>query len=221
MISIFLDLLEDYMEVFINDFIGYVESFEAGLDNLSYVLRRCIDNNLILNFEGIVLGHLVLARGIEVDKAKVNIISSLSNTASVLKVRSFLGHAVFIGNLSRILVKSPCLYPSCYRRMWTLYLTNPTWTTKLGVSIRVDMRCIQLHTRSHPRTKSRQATTCYCLCISDHRSSPSQLYHYKKGVLEIIFALEKFRSYLIGSKIIVFSDHAVLKFLLKKPDAKP
>ncbi|RDX98082.1 Tf2-11, partial [Mucuna pruriens] len=43
----------------------------------------------------------------------------------------------------------------------------------------------------------------------------------KKEVLAIVFALDKFRSYLLGSKIIVFSDHAALRFLLKKPDAKP
>ncbi|RDY11579.1 Retrovirus-related Pol polyprotein from transposon 17.6, partial [Mucuna pruriens] len=42
----------------------------------------------------------------------------------------------------------------------------------------------------------------------------------EKELLAIMFALNKFRSYLLGSKIIVFSDHAALKFLLKKSDAK-
>ncbi|XP_042461420.1 uncharacterized protein LOC122045316 [Zingiber officinale] len=37
----------------------------------------------------------------------------------------------------------------------------------------------------------------------------------------IIFALDKFRSYLLCSHVIVFSDHAALKYLLKKPDEKP
>ncbi|RDY09978.1 Retrovirus-related Pol polyprotein from transposon 17.6, partial [Mucuna pruriens] len=91
MISIFSDLLEDCMEVFMGDFTVYAESFEACLNNLSRVLRRCIDSNLVLNFEkchfmvteGIVLGHLVSARGIEVDKAKIDVISSLPNPASV------------------------------------------------------------------------------------------------------------------------------------------
>ncbi|RDY10222.1 Retrovirus-related Pol polyprotein from transposon 17.6, partial [Mucuna pruriens] len=36
-----------------------------------------------------------------------------------------------------------------------------------------------------------------------------------------LFALDKFRSYLLGSKIIIFFDHATLPFLLKKLDAKP
>ncbi|RDX62172.1 Retrovirus-related Pol polyprotein from transposon 17.6, partial [Mucuna pruriens] len=43
----------------------------------------------------------------------------------------------------------------------------------------------------------------------------------EKELLAIVFALDKFRSYLLGSKIVVFSDHAALRFLLKKLDAKP
>ncbi|RDX86932.1 Retrovirus-related Pol polyprotein, partial [Mucuna pruriens] len=43
----------------------------------------------------------------------------------------------------------------------------------------------------------------------------------EKELLAIVFALDKFRSYLLGSKIIVFSNHATLRYLLKKPNAKP
>ena len=43
----------------------------------------------------------------------------------------------------------------------------------------------------------------------------------KKELLAIVFALENFRSYLLGSKVIVFSDHAVLKYLLSKKESKP
>lgn len=45
--------------------------------------------------EGIILGHLVSARGIEVDKAKVEVISKLPPPINVKGVRSFLGHACF------------------------------------------------------------------------------------------------------------------------------
>ncbi|RDX79479.1 Retrovirus-related Pol polyprotein from transposon 17.6, partial [Mucuna pruriens] len=43
----------------------------------------------------------------------------------------------------------------------------------------------------------------------------------EKELLAIVFALDKFRAYLLGSRIIVFFDHAALRYLLKKPDAKP
>ena len=43
----------------------------------------------------------------------------------------------------------------------------------------------------------------------------------EKELLAIIFALEKFRSYLLGAKVIIFSDHATLKYLLHKKEVKP
>ncbi|RDX82419.1 Retrovirus-related Pol polyprotein from transposon 17.6, partial [Mucuna pruriens] len=103
MTSIFSDLLQDCMEEFMDNFTVYANSFDACLDNLSKVLARCIDTNLVLNYEkchfmvieGIVLGHLISNRVIEVDKSKIDIITSLPNPASVQEVRSFLGHAGF------------------------------------------------------------------------------------------------------------------------------
>ena len=38
--------------------------------------------------------------------------------------------------------------------------------------------------------------------------------------MAVVFALDKFRSYMIGSKIVVFTDHSMLKYLLSKNDAK-
>ncbi|RDX84917.1 Retrovirus-related Pol polyprotein from transposon opus, partial [Mucuna pruriens] len=87
------------------------------------VLKRCINTNLVLNFEkyhfmvteGIVLGHLVSNRGIEVDKSKIDIITSLPNPNSVREVRSFLGHAGFyrrfIKNFSKLALPLSRLLP--------------------------------------------------------------------------------------------------------------
>ncbi|GJU75818.1 reverse transcriptase domain-containing protein [Tanacetum coccineum] len=66
-------------------------------------LQRCEDTNLCLNWEkshfmvkeGIVLGHKISKNGIEVDKAKVNVIAKLPHPTTVKGVRSFLGHAVY------------------------------------------------------------------------------------------------------------------------------
>ncbi|RDY07759.1 Retrovirus-related Pol polyprotein from transposon 17.6, partial [Mucuna pruriens] len=104
----------DCMEVFMDEFTVYADSFDACLENLSMVLKRCIETNLVLNFEkchfmvteGIVLGYLVSNKGIEVDKSKIDIITSRPNPASVREICSFLGHAGFyrrfINNFSKI-----------------------------------------------------------------------------------------------------------------------
>ena len=101
--SIFSDYVENIIEVFMDDFTVYGDSFDKCLDNLTLVLKRCIDTNLVLNWEkchfmvnqGIVLGHVISEKGIEVDKSKIDLIRSLPPPTSVREVRSFLGHAGF------------------------------------------------------------------------------------------------------------------------------
>jgi hypothetical protein len=63
----------------------------------------CKEKNLVFNWEkchfmvkkGIVLGHVISQRGIEVDKAKVDLISNLPPPCTVKEIPSFLGHAGF------------------------------------------------------------------------------------------------------------------------------
>jgi hypothetical protein len=43
----------------------------------------------------------------------------------------------------------------------------------------------------------------------------------EKELLVVVFAIDKFRSYLVGAKVIVYTDHAALKYLLTEKDAKP
>jgi len=67
------------MEVFMDDFSVYGKTFDGCLENLEKVLQRCKEVDLVLNWEkchfmvreGIVLGHKVSERGIEVDRAKI------------------------------------------------------------------------------------------------------------------------------------------------------
>ena len=67
-----------------DDFSVYGQSFEGCLSNLEMVLERCVKVNLVLNWEkfhfmvrrGIVLGHIVSDKGVEVDKAKIEVIEN-------------------------------------------------------------------------------------------------------------------------------------------------
>ena len=91
------------MEVYMDDITVYGRNFEECLTNLEAILQRCIEKNLVLNWEkchfmvnqGIVLGHIISCRGIEVDKAKIELISQLPSPVNVKTVRQFLGHAGF------------------------------------------------------------------------------------------------------------------------------
>jgi hypothetical protein len=86
-----------------DDFSVFGDSFDDCLTNLEKVLSRCEEKNLVLNWEkchfmitnGIVLGHIVSSKGIEVDKSKIELIANLPTPKSVKDVRSFLGHAGF------------------------------------------------------------------------------------------------------------------------------
>ena len=103
MMSMFSDLVEEVMEIFMDDFIVYGSSFEQCLNNLETVLQRCKDKQLALNWEkchfmvteGIVLGHKISATGLEVDQSKISIIKTLAPPTIVKGIRSFLGHARF------------------------------------------------------------------------------------------------------------------------------
>ncbi|RDX74840.1 Retrovirus-related Pol polyprotein, partial [Mucuna pruriens] len=216
MTSIFSDLLQDCMEVFMDDF---------TLENLSKVLRRCVDTNLVLNFQkchfmvtkGIMLGHLVSNRGIEVDKSKIDIIPSIPNLASVREVRSFLGHVGFyrrfIKNFSKLALPLSRLLQK-------------------DVDFNFDQPCIEAFQELKNRLTSAPILQApnwdlpFELMCDASNSTLGAILSQRAGaglpeLLAIVFALDEFRSYLLDSRIVVFSDHVALRYLLKNPDAKP
>ncbi|GJS04877.1 reverse transcriptase domain-containing protein [Tanacetum coccineum] len=88
---IFHDIIEETMEVFMDDFSVFGDSFSSCLSHLDKMLKRCEDTNLVLNWEkchfmvkeGIVLGHKISKFRIEVDKAKVDVIDKLPHPTPV------------------------------------------------------------------------------------------------------------------------------------------
>nr|GFC03040.1 reverse transcriptase domain-containing protein [Tanacetum cinerariifolium]GFC03080.1 reverse transcriptase domain-containing protein [Tanacetum cinerariifolium] len=91
MLAIFYDMVEKTMEVFMDDFSVFGNSFENFLSCLDKMLQRCEDTNLSLNWEknhfmvkdGIVLGHKISKNKIEVDKPKINVIAKLPHPTTV------------------------------------------------------------------------------------------------------------------------------------------
>ncbi|GJR93574.1 reverse transcriptase domain-containing protein [Tanacetum coccineum] len=245
MLAIFHDMVEKTMEVFMDDFSVFGNSFQNCLSRLDHMLQRCEDTNLSLNWEkshfmvkeGIVLGHKISKKGIEVDKAKIDVIAKLPHPTTVKGIRSFLGHAGFyrrfiqdFSKISRPMThllekNTPFIFSDdCIRAFQTLkdrlteapILIAPNWDLPfelmcdasdfaigavLGQRHEKHFRPIHYASKTLIEAQTNYTTT-------------------EKELLAIVYAFEKFRSYLIMNKSIVHTDHSALKYLFAKKDAK-
>nr|GEU32183.1 reverse transcriptase [Tanacetum cinerariifolium] len=186
---------------------------------------------------GIVLSHRISKKGIKVDKAKIDVISKLPHPTTVKGIRSFLGHAGFyrrfIKDFSKIsrpmthlLEKNASFVFSddCVQAFRTLkeklteapILIAPDWDQPfelmcdasdfaveavLGQRIEKYFRPIHYASKTMTEAESNYTTT-------------------KKEMLAVVYAFEKFRSYLIMNKSIVYTDHSALKYLFAKKYAQ-
>ncbi|GJU84298.1 reverse transcriptase domain-containing protein [Tanacetum coccineum] len=233
------------MEVFMDDFSVFGDSFSSCLANLDKMLKRCEDTKLALNWEkshfmvkeGIVLGHKISRKGIEVDKAKIDVISKLPHPTTVKGIRSFLGHAGFyrrfikdFSKISRPMThllekNTPFIFSEdCILAFQTLkkklteapILIAPNWDEPfeimcdasdyaigavLGQRIEKHFRPIHYASKTMTEAETNYTTT-------------------EKEMLAVVYAFEKFRSYLIMNKSVVYTDHSALKYLFNKKDAK-
>nr|GEX84085.1 reverse transcriptase domain-containing protein [Tanacetum cinerariifolium] len=209
MMVIFHDMSEQPMEVFMDDFLVF----------------------------GIVLGHKISKKGIEVDKAKIEVFSKLPHPTNVKGIRSFLGHAGFYQRfikdffkisrpMTHLLEKNaPFVFSDdCVQAFQTLkkklteapILIAPNWDqpfelmcdasdfavgTVPGQRIEKHFRPIHYASKMMTEAESNYTTT-------------------EKEMLAVVYAFEKFHSYLIMNKSIVYTDHSALKYLLAKKYAK-
>ncbi|XP_068323218.1 uncharacterized protein, partial [Pyrus communis] len=246
MLAIFSDMVERFIEVFMDDFSVFGSSFDECLNHLSLVLQRCQETNLVLNWEkcqfmvkqGIVLGHVISSQGMEVDKAKIDIITNMAAPTTVKGVRSFLGHAGFyrrfIKNFSMItrplcnlLAKDVVFHfdKACMDAFNTLKheLTSAPIIMAPDWSLPFELMCDASDYAIGAVLGQKVNKLPHVIYYASRTLNDAQLNYSttEKELLAIVFALEKFRSYLVGSKVIVFSDHAALRYLMKKKDAKP
>ncbi|XP_071923067.1 uncharacterized protein [Coffea arabica] len=214
------------------------------LCNAPATFQKCM-TNLVLNWEkchfmvdhGIVLGHVVSSKGIEVDRAKIDIISALPYPASVREVRSFLGHPIFyrrfikdfskIGaSLFQLLQKDMTfeLDNKCERAFDTLkkLLISPPIIQPFDWSLSFEIMCDTSDHAVRAVLGQKVGNAAHVIYYVSRALNGAQLNYStaEKELLAVIFALEKFRSYLLGAKIIVFSDYAALRYLMAKKDAK-
>ncbi|KAL1203436.1 putative mitochondrial protein [Cardamine amara subsp. amara] len=238
--SIFTDMIEDYMEVFMEDFSVYGSSFKVCLNNLCKILARCEEKHLVINWEkyhfmvrdGIALGHHVSEIWIEVDRTKIEVITGLQPPDCVKSVRSFLGHAGFyirfikdfskivrpltaflckdvkfeftdewlaaFEQIKRALISAPIVQPPdwdlpfevmCDANDFAVGAVLGQWKDK-------KLHAIYYASRTLNEAHKNYATT-------------------EKDLLAVVFTFEKFRNYLVGSKVIVHTDNSALKYLMQ------
>ncbi|KAK1678400.1 hypothetical protein QYE76_039248, partial [Lolium multiflorum] len=246
MSAIFHGFCENIVEVFMDDFSVYGNSFDSCLRNLDKVLQRCEETNLVLNWEkchfmvneGIVLGHKISERGIEVDRAKVEAIEKMPYPRDVKGIRSVLGHVGFyrrfikdfskiskpltnllqkdvpfvfdddckeaFETLKKALTTAPVVEPPDWNLPFEIMCDASDFTVGAVLGQRVDKKLNVIHYASKTLDAAQRnyATT-------------------EKELLAVVFACDKFRPYIVDSKVTIHTDHAAIRYLMEKKDAKP
>ena len=187
--------------------------------------------------QGIVLGHIISSRGIEVDKAKIELISKLPSSTNVKTVRQFLGPAGFYRRfikdfskiakpLCKLLDKDAKFFweKECQERFEEMksHLTNtpivlvPNW--QFPFEVMCDARDLAIGAVLGQREDGKPQVVYYA---SKTLNEAQRNYTTtKKELLAVVYALDKFRAYLVGSDIVIFTDHSALKYLLTKQNSK-
>nr|GEU41732.1 DNA-directed DNA polymerase [Tanacetum cinerariifolium] len=209
-----------------------------GLCNAPCTFQRCMmEKSHFMVKEGIVLGHKISKQGIVVDKAKVDVIYKLPHPTTIKGIRSFLGHAGFnhrfikdfskiVRPITRLLEKdTPFIFSQeCVDAFQTLKrkLTEVPILIALDCDMPFELmcdasdfaigavlgKCQDKHFRPiHYASKTMtEAESNYTMT--------------KKEILAVVYSFEKFRSYLILNKSIVYTDHSALKYLFGKKVSK-
>nr|GEX53674.1 hypothetical protein [Tanacetum cinerariifolium] len=214
---------------------------ESCLSHFEKMLKRCEDTNLCLNWEkshfmvkeGIVLGHKSSKQGIEVDKAKVDVISKIPHPTTIKGIRSFLGHAGFYRRfiqdfskiarpMTRLLEKdTPFIFSQeCIDAFQTLKrkLTEAPILIALDWDMTFELMCdasdfaigVVLGQRQDKHLRPiHYASKTMTEAESNYTTT-------KKEILAVVYAFEKFRSYLILNKSIVYTDHSALIICMQR-----
>ncbi|KAK1646735.1 hypothetical protein QYE76_064540 [Lolium multiflorum] len=214
MSAIFHGFCESIVEVFMDDFSVYGNSFDNCLRNLDKVLQRCEETNLVLNWEkchfmvneGIVLGHKISERGIEVDRAKVEAIEKMPYPRDVKGIRSVLGHAGF------------------YRRFIKDFskISKPlTNLLQKDVPFVFDDDCKEAF-----ETLKKALTTAPVVEPPDWNLPFEIMCDASDFAVGAVLGQRvdkklNFRPYIVDSKVTIHTDHAAIRYLMTKKDAKP
>ena len=184
-----------------------------------------------------MLGHVISSRGIEVNKAKIELISKLPSPTNVKTVRQFLGHAIFyrrfIKDFSKIakplykMLEKDAKFAwdkDCQKSFEELrsHLTTAPIVRAPNWLLPFEVMCDASDLAIVAVLGQREGGKPYVVYYASKTLNEAQRNYTttEKELLAVVYALDKFRAYLVGSDIVIFTDHSTLKYLLTKQDAK-
>ncbi|RVW95263.1 Retrovirus-related Pol polyprotein from transposon opus [Vitis vinifera] len=158
------------------------------------------------HFKGVVLGHIISKEGIQVDPAKIELISKLPSPTTVKEDAEFIW-------------TKAC--QEAFKRLKSLLTTapivrSPNW------SLPFELMCDASDYAVGAVLGQREDGKPYVVYYASKTLNDAQKNYTttEKELLAVVFALDKFRNYLLGTSIVIFTDHSALKYLLNKKDAK-
>nr|GEZ12315.1 DNA-directed DNA polymerase [Tanacetum cinerariifolium] len=235
-----------FMEVFMEYFLVFGNSFDCRLANLDMMLARCEETNLVSNYkkchfmvkEGIVLGQKIYGARIEVDRAKIDVIAKLQYPTNEKRVRSFLGRAGFYRmfikdfymiskSMTQLLMKDTKFdfsddckkaFNILKEKLTTMsIIISPNW------NVPFELMC-DASDFAVGAVLGQRIDVKFKLIYYARKTLNNAQDHYtttEKEILVVLFSFDKFCPYLILSKTIVYTDHSASKYLFSKQDAKP
>nr|GEU56923.1 reverse transcriptase domain-containing protein [Tanacetum cinerariifolium] len=210
MMAIFHDMIEKTMEVSMDDFSIFEDSFTSCLSHLDNMLQWCKDTNLVLNWdkchfmvkEGIVLDHKISKNGLEYFSKIARPMTHLLE-----KETPFVFYKDCIDafkTLKKKLTEAPILVVPDWNLPFELICDASDFAIGVVLGQRKTNHFQPIHYASKIMNEAQIHYTAT-----------------EKEMLAVVYAFEKFRPYLVLSKSIVYTDHSVLKYLLNKQDVKP
>ncbi|GJY46905.1 reverse transcriptase domain-containing protein [Tanacetum coccineum] len=207
MLAIFHDMIEETVEVFMDYFSVFGNSFDKCLNNLDKMLQRCKDAHLVLNWEKC---HFMVKEGI------------------VLGCKLFIKDFSKIARpLTKLLEKdTPFEFDDECQKAFDLLkekltcapvIVSPNW------NLPFELMCDASDFAVGAVLGQKDGKNFHPIYFASKTLNPAQQKYTvtEKELMAVVFAFDKFRSYLILSKTIVHTDHSALKHLFKKQDAKP
>ena len=188
--------------------------------------------------EGIVLRHRIFAVGLEVDQAKVSIIKTLMPPTTIKGIRSFLGHAGFYRRfirdfskiarpLCRLLEKDAKFNfdEACQnsfeeiksRLVEAPIMAKPDWNKEFEIMCDASDYAMGAVLGQ----KDDKVFRAIYYSKKTFKEAQENYSTIEKEMLAMVFACEKFRPYILGSHVIIHTDHAAIKYLMAKKEANP